>query len=158
MENKETFNLVVSEYERYRPVYPSEMFDDIFTYAKLDKQDSILEVGCGTGQATGGLVSKDYTDITCIELGSNLAQFTADKFRSYPSIQVINTSFEEWNEEGKLFKLMVSGTAFHFIDPEIGYRRAWEVLEDEGCIGFFGPFMFLATTSCIEKSVRITLR
>lgn len=158
MENKETFNLVVSEYERYRPVYPSEMFDDIFTYAKLDKQDSILEVGCGTGQATGGLVSKDYTNITCIELGSNLAQFTADKFRSYPSIQVINTSFEEWNDGGKLFKLMVSGTAFHFIDPEIGYRRAWEVLEDEGCIGFFGQFMFLATTSRIEKSVRITLR
>ncbi|MGO4528501.1 class I SAM-dependent methyltransferase [Paenibacillus sp. 2TAF8] len=137
MENKETFNLVASEYDRYRPVYPSEMFEDIFTYAKLQKGDSILEVGCGTGQATGGLVNKDYTNITCIELGSNLAQFTADKFKSYPSIQVINTSFEEWNNEGKLFKMMVSGTAFHFIDPEIGYRRASELLEDEGCIGFF---------------------
>ncbi|WP_405172451.1 rRNA adenine N-6-methyltransferase family protein [Paenibacillus sp. FSL H8-0280] len=73
MENKETFNLVTHEYERYRPVYPSEMFDDIFTYLNLNKEDSILEIGCGTGQATGGLVSKDYTNITCIELGSNLA-------------------------------------------------------------------------------------
>lgn len=103
MENKETFNLVTNEYERYRPVYPSEMFDDIFTYLNLNKEDSILEIGCGTGQATGGLVSKDYTNITCIELGSNLAQFTADKFKSYPSIQVINTSFENWNNEGKRF-------------------------------------------------------
>ncbi|UOK65780.1 hypothetical protein MT997_16885 [Paenibacillus sp. OVF10] len=73
MENKETFSLVTNEYERYRPVYPSEMFDDIFTYLNLNKEDSILEIGCGTGQATGGLVSKDYTNITCIELGSNLA-------------------------------------------------------------------------------------
>ncbi|MGV2965329.1 hypothetical protein MHB43_12865 [Paenibacillus sp. FSL H8-0317] len=48
MENKETFNLVADEYERYRPVYPSEMFDDIFTYLNLNKEDSILEIGCGT--------------------------------------------------------------------------------------------------------------
>lgn len=137
MENKETFNRVANEYDRYRPVYPSPMFDDIFTYAKLQKEDSILEVGCGTGQATSGLVSKDYTNITCIELGSNLAQFTADKFKSYPSIQVINTSFEDWNHEEQLFKLLVSGTAFHFIAPEIGYRKAWKLLDDTGCIGLF---------------------
>ncbi|MCP1426290.1 protein-L-isoaspartate O-methyltransferase [Paenibacillus xylanexedens] len=51
MENKETFNFVTNEYERYRPLYPSEMFDDIFTYLNLNKEDSILEIGCGTGQA-----------------------------------------------------------------------------------------------------------
>ncbi|GGH60452.1 methyltransferase type 11 [Paenibacillus silvae] len=137
MENKETFNLVVNEYEQYRPVYPSEMFEDIFTYVQINQEDSILEIGCGTGQATGGLVSKGYTNITCIELGSNLAQFTADKFKSYPSIRVINTSFENWDEEGKRYSLIVSGTAFHFIKPEIGYRRAWELLEDQGGIGLF---------------------
>lgn len=137
MENKETFNLVADEYERYRPVYPSEMFEEIFTYLNLNKEDSILEIGCGTGQATGGLVSKDYTNITCIELGSNLAQFTADKFKSYPSIQVINTSFEDWNNEGRRFQLIVSGTAFHFIDPKVGYHRAWELLENTGGIGLF---------------------
>lgn len=50
LENKETFNLVTNEYERYRPLYPSEMFDDIFTYLNLNKEDSILEIGCGTGR------------------------------------------------------------------------------------------------------------
>ncbi|WP_339241820.1 class I SAM-dependent methyltransferase [Paenibacillus sp. FSL R5-0517] len=137
MENKETFNLVVQEYDRYRPVYPSEMFEDIFTYLQINKEDPVLEIGCGTGQATSGLVSKEYTNITCIELGSNLAQFTADKFKSYPSIQVINTPFENWDDEGERYSLIVSGTAFHFIRPEIGYRRAWELLEDRGGIGLF---------------------
>ncbi|OMF47821.1 hypothetical protein CXK86_03765 [Paenibacillus sp. BGI2013] len=51
LENKETFNLVTHEYERYRPLYPSEMFDEIFTYLNLSKEGSILEIGCGTGQA-----------------------------------------------------------------------------------------------------------
>lgn len=40
MENKETFNLVTNEYERYRPLYPSEMFDEIFTYLNLNKEHS----------------------------------------------------------------------------------------------------------------------
>lgn len=50
MENKETFNLLTNEYERYRPVYPSEMFDDIFTYLNLNKEDSILGLAAERGR------------------------------------------------------------------------------------------------------------
>lgn len=137
MENKETFNFIVNDYEKYRPTYPEEMFDDIFNYSHVAKEDNILEIGCGTGQATGGLVDKEYKNITCIELGDQLAQFTAEKFKSYDSIKVINRSFEEWDGEGSPFKLAVSGTAFHFIDPKFGYRKVWDLLDDFGSIGFF---------------------
>ncbi|WP_440118960.1 rRNA adenine N-6-methyltransferase family protein [Paenibacillus sp. QZ-Y1] len=137
MKNKETFNHIASEYEKYRPTYPDEMFDDIFNYSNVDKEDKILEIGCGTGQATSGLVNRGYNHITCIELGDKLAQFTAEKFKSYQSLKVINTSFEEWDGEGSPFKLAISGTAFHFIDPQFGYRRVWELLEGLGVMGFF---------------------
>jgi cyclopropane fatty-acyl-phospholipid synthase-like methyltransferase len=137
MENKETFNLIANEYERYRPTYPDEMFDDILNYSNIKKEQKILEIGCGTGQATVGLVNKDYKNITCIELGNKLAQLTSEKFNSYESIKVINTSFEEWNGEGRPFNLAISGTAFHFIEPGFGYRRVWELLDHSGAIGFF---------------------
>lgn len=29
MENKETFNSIANEYEKYRPTYPNEMYNDI---------------------------------------------------------------------------------------------------------------------------------
>ncbi|WP_217362311.1 class I SAM-dependent methyltransferase [Cohnella herbarum] len=103
----------------------------------MKKEEKILEIGCGTGQATGGLVNKDYKNITCIELGDRLAQFTSDKFKSYTSIKVINTSFEEWDGLGSPFHLAISGTAFHFIEPKIGYRKVWELLDSTGTIGFF---------------------
>ncbi|MGF9695703.1 class I SAM-dependent methyltransferase [Paenibacillus sp. MABNR03] len=137
MENKETFNLIANEYEKYRPTYPEEMYNDIFDYSNVVKEDKILEIGCGTGQATGGLVDRNYKNITCIEYGDRLAQFTSEKFKSYDSIEVINTSFEEWNGEGAPFKLAVSGTAFHFIEPKFGYRKVWDLLEDSGSIAFF---------------------
>lgn len=137
MENKETFNQIAQEYERYRPIYPTEMFDDILNYAKIGKKDSILEIGCGTGQATGGLVGKGFENITCIELGDQLAQFTSEKFQNHKSIRVINSSFEAWGGEGGRYRLAVSGTAFHFIEPEFGYRRVWELLCDDGAMAFF---------------------
>ncbi|SFS41218.1 class I SAM-dependent methyltransferase [Paenibacillus sp. 453mf] len=137
MENKETFNYIVNEYERFRPVYPKEMFNDIADYSSLKQGQKILEIGCGTGQATGGFVAKGFTDITCVELGDQLAQFTAEKFKGYPSVKVIHTAFEDWNGEGSPFDLAISGTAFHFIAPEFGYRRVWELLKPTGSMAFF---------------------
>jgi len=137
MESKGTFNSIANEYEKYRPTYPKEMYNDIFDYSNLVREDQVLEIGCGTGQATGGLVEKGYRHITCIEYGDRLAQFTAEKFKSYGSVKVINSSFEEWNGEGSPFKLAISGTAFHFIEPKFGYRKVWELLESSGSIAFF---------------------
>lgn len=43
------FNLIVNEYEKYRFIYLNEMYNDIFNYLNLDKEDKILEIGCGIG-------------------------------------------------------------------------------------------------------------
>ncbi|MCM3783510.1 methyltransferase domain-containing protein [Neobacillus mesonae] len=137
MENKETFNHIVQAYDRYRPAYPETMFNDIIEYSNLRTGHATLEIGCGTGQATGGFVSKGFTNLTCIELGDQLAQFTSDKFKAYPSVKVINTAFENWSGEGSPFDLAISGTAFHFIEPDFGYRRVWELLGSSGAMAFF---------------------
>ena len=44
--------------------------------------NSILEIGCGTGQATKGFVDLGFDNLTCIELGQNLAEFTHEKFKN----------------------------------------------------------------------------
>lgn len=137
MEPKYTFNYVAEQYEKYRPTYPEELIQDIILYSGLTKVDRILEVGCGTGQATSGFVSKGYKNITCIELGENLANFTREKFRNIEGINVINTSFEDWDEITNHFKLAISGTAFHFIEPSFGYKKVHKCLQQGGSMGFF---------------------
>ncbi len=136
MEYKETFDTVANEYEKYRPTYPDELFKDIFEYSKVSNQDKILEIGCGTGQATIGLIQSGYYNVTCIELGANLARITSEKFKDYETVKVINSSFEDWNPEDE-YQLVISGTAFHFIEPNYGYRKVWELLSSKGSIAFF---------------------
>ncbi|WP_029192869.1 class I SAM-dependent methyltransferase [Paenibacillus harenae] len=138
MERKNTFNEIASEYDKYRPSYPEQLFTDILAYTAIQKGDSILEIGCGTGQATKGFVDSGYDHVTCVELGQQLAELTREKFKDKPHVNIINSPFEAWQSQKSDFKLAISGTAFHFIHPqEAGYRKVFDLLGDEGSIAFF---------------------
>jgi tRNA G46 methylase TrmB len=45
------FNEVPELYDRVRPAYPDGLFADLVAITGMDRQSSVLEVGCGTGQA-----------------------------------------------------------------------------------------------------------
>lgn len=138
MERKYTFNDVVLGYAKYRPGYPKALFTDIVEYASLALKDSILEVGCGTGLATEGFIELGYTQLTAIELGDQLAEHARQKFKEHAEVKIINTAFERWLGELGAYKLAISATAFHFIEPqEWGYRKVHELLSPGGTLAFF---------------------
>ncbi|MEH7462864.1 methyltransferase domain-containing protein [Bacillus thuringiensis] len=157
-ERKYTFDDIVEEYEKIRPTYPKELFQDLFTYANIKKEDRILEIGCGTGKATEGLVELGYKQIDCIELGERLAQFTASKFQNENGIHVYQGDFENWDRQDDSYSLAVSATAFHFINPEIGYPKVANLLRENGTMAFFWTYhiqpsadVFREIGDCYEK-------
>lgn len=153
MERKNTFNEIAREYDNSRPDYPEKLFTDILEFTDLKKGDSILEIGCGTGQATKGFVERGYDNFTCVELGQNLAKFTREKFKDKPNVSVIHSAFEPWQSEKNGFDLAISGTAFHFIQPQdFGYRKVHDLLSDHGFSAFFWT---IHVASFDEVSARI---
>ena len=50
MDLRMRFNEDVVNYDRYRPTYCRELFEDIFSYAQLPAEAEVLEIGIGTGQ------------------------------------------------------------------------------------------------------------
>ncbi|MBD2869137.1 class I SAM-dependent methyltransferase [Paenibacillus arenilitoris] len=138
MERKNTFNEIAKEYDKYRPSYPDQLFTDILAFTAIKPGDAILEIGCGTGQATKGFVDLGYDHVTCIELGQNLAERAREKFKNSPNVNIIHSPFETWPSEKRKFKLAISGTAFHFIQPqEAGYCKVLDLLGDDGAIALF---------------------
>ena len=49
------FNEVPELYDRVRPAYPDELFADLVAITGMNERSLVLEVGCGTGQATRSL-------------------------------------------------------------------------------------------------------
>lgn len=136
-ERKKTFNDIANEYEKNRPTYPAKLFKDIVQYADLDKNDRIIEIGSGTGKATEGFVNIGYNNITCVELGSELIALTQEKFKNEKTINFVHGSFEEANIKSNDYDLAISATAFHFVDPKVGYPKVHRILKKGSSLAFF---------------------
>lgn len=135
MGNAKYFDENVIAYDRYRPTYGTDIFNDIINFAKISTESKILEIGCGTGNATLPFI-KTNADVTAVELGENLSHYTAQKFNGYNNFLIYNTSFEKFETTIK-YDLIVSATAFHWIKNDFGYSRCHDLLKDNGVLAVF---------------------
>ncbi len=70
--------------------------------------------------------------VTCVELGEPLAAIARRKVAGFPSVEVITTNFETWQPEHSEFDAVVAFTAFHWIAPELRYKKTAELLRTRG--------------------------
>ena len=133
---RSTFNDVARLYDEARPGYLEQLIEDVISLSAIPPSGSILEVGCGTGQATLPFARRGYS-MLCLELGSALAALAAGHCRPYPRVEVRNVSFEEWPLQSGASDLVLSAQAFDWIPPEIGYPKAAAALKDTGSLALF---------------------
>ena len=136
MKDPTVFDKASFDYDQIRPSYPMRLFRDLKRLTGIPDEGSILEIGCGTGQATFPLATDGYI-MTCLDVGENLLEIARSKGENYPNVRFIHSSFEEWVPEGELFDVVMSATAFHWVKPEIGYTKAAMLLKNLGSIALF---------------------
>ena len=56
-----TFDTVAEKYERMRPSYPQDLYDDIFKAISINISSKAVEIGIGGGQATLPILETLYT-------------------------------------------------------------------------------------------------
>jgi len=128
---RSTFEQVPELYDRARPGYPAEVFDGLVALAGLRAGARLVEIGCGTGQATLPLAERGYA-VTCLELGERLASVARRKLARFAGVEVINADFETWQPDRSGFDAVVAFSAFHWIAPELRYGKAAELLRARG--------------------------
>jgi SAM-dependent methyltransferase len=131
-ERRTTFDEVAELYDRARPTYPDELFDDLVEIAHIGPGSRILEVGCGTGKATLPLAARGIR-ITCVELGASLAAVARRNLESFPDVEIVVADFETWTPP-HAYDALVSFTAYHWIERELRYVKAAEALRDGGAM------------------------
>ena len=133
---RKTFDDVAELYDRVRPHYPEALFDDLVALAGLEPGSSLLEIGCGTGRATEPLARRGFR-LLCLEPGERLAEVAVGNLGRFPEVEVVNEGFEEWDAGGGEFDLIFAATAWHWVDPDVGYAKAASLLKAGGSFAFF---------------------
>lgn len=131
------FNEVAELYDRVRPRYPDELFADLVTITRMDERSSVLEAGCGTGQATRSLAALGCS-VTAIEPGAEMAALARQRIATFGNVKIETSTFEEWDDRGRRFDVLVAASAWHWVDPSIGWQRANDVLNPGGWMALLG--------------------
>jgi len=131
------FDLAAEDFQRTRPICPAELFDDLMDLAGLAPGDRVIEIGCGTGQATVPLAERGLT-VTAIEIGAELAAVARTRLAGFPAAEVVTGSFEDWQPRGGKADAVLAVSALHWIDPELRYARPFELLRPGGVMAVAG--------------------
>ena len=131
-----TFNEAAASYADARPTYPAALFEALVAATGIGPGSRLLEVGCGPGTATLPLALLGCR-ITAVELGEALANQARRRLAAYPDVEVVTGSFETWPPGEHAYDLVYAATAWHWVDPEVRYRRAHEVLGPGGHLAFW---------------------
>jgi ubiquinone/menaquinone biosynthesis C-methylase UbiE len=124
------FDGVAELYDESRRGYPTEIVELMIATAGLRPGSRVLEVGCGTAQLTEALSRHDFA-VTAIDLGPSMIAVARRRLaRSSVAFHVV--SFEHFDAPDGSFDLVVSATAFHWIDPEVKFTKAARLLRPDG--------------------------
>ena len=133
---RNTFSEVINDYEYARPKYPQELYERIQDFSGIDSSCNILEVGAGTGQATDLFLQNYKYNIDLLEVNQKQTDFLRSKYSNKENIKVTCSYFEDYTSD-KSYDLIYSATAFHWIDCEVGYPKAWRMLRAGGTMAVF---------------------
>ncbi len=127
------FDEVAAEYDRHRPAYPDELVDRACEVAGIGRGDSVLEVGCGSGQLTRSLVARGLR-ITAVEPGKHLMSIAEQHAAGRGEVEFVNARFEDADLPHGLYQALFSAAAFHWIDPDVSWHKAARLLAPGGTL------------------------
>jgi SAM-dependent methyltransferase len=143
------FDDVAELYDATRQSYPNEIVEEIVRTAELEPGSSVLEIGCGTGQLTRRLAGRGL-DITAIDIGPGMIAGCKRNVAD-PKVAFQVSSFEDF-PASQAFDLIVSATAFHWVDPDLGLAKAADSLRPSGWLAL------LTTGERYREPLRSALR
>src|SRR6516164_4848267 len=133
------FDEIAAEYDRRRPAYPDELVDQACQIAEIGSGDHVLEVGCGSGQLTRGLAARGL-HVTALEPGKSLMALARQNLEGAGEMEFLNAQFEDAWLPRQQFQAVFSASAFHWVDPEVSWRKAADVLVPGGTLALVQYF------------------
>jgi SAM-dependent methyltransferase len=130
------FDTVARQYAATRPGYPPGLARFVAETAGAGPGTPVLEVGCGTGQLTRALLPFGFA-LTAIDVGASMIAVAREQAGA-DGVTFRVTPFEEFAAEPGSFGLVISGAAFHWIDPEVRFRQAARLLRAGGWLALAG--------------------
>lgn len=123
--NEDKFTGKADNYDRYRPSYPTELVDWLFTKTGAD---TVADIGAGTGKFTKLLLTKT-PNVTAVEPNRDMLVRLQ---RNAPAARVIEAPAENTGIPEHTIDLVTVATAFHWFDETQFKEECRRILTPNG--------------------------
>jgi SAM-dependent methyltransferase len=144
------FGLQAQRYAAFRPTYPADLYDRLVAAIGAPRRHAI-DLGAGTGQATGDLLAR-FERVTAVEPDPAMAALIAPDPRLDVRVEPAEAAlFRDGQADA-----VVAATALHWMDQDLMVRRAAGWLRPGG--GFlafaYGPARIAAPAAAEHEMLR----
>jgi SAM-dependent methyltransferase len=128
-----SFGAAAESYERFRLGYPDAVGDLIVGYADPPLRRA-LEVGAGTGKATGLFTNRGLEVTACEPDPAMLAVLARQTAGA--SVRPVQSRFEDFHAD-EPYDLLYAAASWHWTDPETRWTHAAQLVRTGGTLAFF---------------------
>jgi len=132
----EVFDSVTEDYDRVRQGYPPVLMDAAILRGGLASGSRVLEVGCGTGKLTELLAARQL-NVDAVDPGPRMIEQAKRRLGGHGDVRFHVGRFEDVALPEDAFEAVFSATAFHWVDPRIGWTKAASHLRPGGLLALF---------------------
>ena len=131
------FDAWAAEYERYRPGYPSALFDLIADRLRLPADANVVDLGAGTGKVARAAAARGWR-VTAVDPGEPMLAVLRERAAAEGvEIRVITASAEATGLEPASFDVALAGEAYHWFDARAALGEMARIVRPGGGIAFF---------------------
>lgn len=127
-------------YARYRPKQPQALFDFLVARFALDQTCRVLDLGCGTGNASFPL-ARHVGEIIAMDPDPDMIRVARDlaSGQGLQNVRLRQAGSEDLSSDLGRFRLVVMGQSFHWMNRDQVLRDLYPLVQQSGGIALIAP-------------------
>ena len=131
--NEERFTGKAEIYKKYRPSYPKELIDYLYSQIGFNKNSVIADIGSGTGIFSRLLLERGST-VYCVEPNEDMRRTAENDLVEFTNFTSVNGSDKNTGLYDKSLDFITAAQAFHWFDRQLFKQECRRILKPIGKI------------------------
>ena len=154
--NEERFTGKADIYKKYRPTYPKELLDYLYTQVGFNQDSVIADIGSGTGIFSRLLLERG-SKVYCVEPNEDMRQTAEQDLSGFENFISVNGNDKNTGLADNNIDFITAAQAFHWFDRQEFKLECQRILKPGG------KFMLVYndrddSSELIKKNYEITLK